>query len=123
EHRPLRRCCPPDPQEDIPMTTRVAYETGARKLEPRTGPDPSDEFSQKAAENKKPPHGMGLIDREDHHERSEADKSDLQQERDAAGQSEDNHAGGSNDGTTSANPRVLSGDESVERSQDLQFSN
>jgi hypothetical protein len=30
-------------------------------------------------------------------------------ESDAAGQSEKNHKGGSNDGTVSANPRVLSG--------------
>lgn len=33
-------------------------------------------------------------------------------EGDAKGQSEKNHAGGSNDGVSSANPRVLSGSES-----------
>ncbi|MGO4833013.1 hypothetical protein AB4144_12085 [Rhizobiaceae sp. 2RAB30] len=38
------------------------YETGGRKLPERTGPDPSDEFSQDAAENKKPPLGMGLTE-------------------------------------------------------------
>ncbi|MGO4831969.1 hypothetical protein AB4144_06665 [Rhizobiaceae sp. 2RAB30] len=41
------------------------YETGGRKPSERTGPDPSDEFSQKAAENKKPPLGMGLTERVD----------------------------------------------------------
>ncbi len=35
-------------------------ETGARKLEPHRGSDPSDAFSQKAAENNKPRDGMGL---------------------------------------------------------------
>jgi hypothetical protein len=44
------------------MPTETAYEHGARKLEPRTGPDPSDDFSQEAAENKKPPLGMGLTE-------------------------------------------------------------
>ncbi len=33
-------------------------------------------------------------------------------EKDARGQSEKNHKGGSNDGVSSANPRVLSGNES-----------
>lgn len=42
------------------MPTETAYEHGARKLTPRTGPDPNDDFSQDAAENKKPPHGIGL---------------------------------------------------------------
>lgn len=44
------------------MPTQTAYEHGARKLEPRTGPDPNDDFSQEAAENKKPPDGMGLTE-------------------------------------------------------------
>ncbi len=35
-------------------------ETGARKYPARTGQDPSDAFSQKAAENKKPAKGGGL---------------------------------------------------------------
>jgi hypothetical protein len=99
------------------MPEHSEYETGARILKSATGPDPRDAFSQKAAENKKPPLGMGLTEKSDR-ERSEADKSDLRggrtggPESDAKGQSEQNHAGGSNDGTTSANPRVLSGDES-----------
>lgn len=35
-------------------------ETGARKYPPKTGYDPSDDFSQDAAENKKPKDGVGL---------------------------------------------------------------
>ncbi len=35
-------------------------ETEATKYPARTGPDPSDNFSQDAAANKKPPGGMGL---------------------------------------------------------------
>jgi hypothetical protein len=42
------------------MTTKPEYYTGARKPQPATGPDPSDDFSQEAAENRKPPLGMGL---------------------------------------------------------------
>lgn len=38
--------------------------------------------------------------------------SDASPERDARGQSESKHAGGSNDGVSSANPRVLSGKKS-----------
>ncbi len=97
------------------MVKKTAYEHGARELKPRKGPDPSDDFSQKAAENKKPPLGIGLT--EANHERSENDKSDLRDgdrgnpEADAQGQSEKNHAGGSNDGVSSANPRVLSHDD------------
>lgn len=41
------------------------YETGARKFPPSLGPDPSDEFSQDAAKNAKPPLGMGLAERLD----------------------------------------------------------
>ncbi|SMH53953.1 hypothetical protein [Mesorhizobium australicum] len=95
------------------MPEITAYEHGARKLEARTGPDPSDEFSQDAAENRKPPLGIGLTEKVDRH-RSETDKSDFRDmtpEKDAEGQFEDRHAGGSNDGVTSANPRVLSGNE------------
>lgn len=58
------------------MPDKTAYEHGARELKPLTGPDPRDEFSQKAAENKKPPHGTGLS--ETSRERSETHKSDLQ---------------------------------------------
>lgn len=36
------------------MSRKTAYESGARKLEPRTGPDPSDDFSQDAAANGRP---------------------------------------------------------------------
>ena len=35
-------------------------ETGATKYPTRTGPDPSDAFSQDAAGNKKPKDGIGL---------------------------------------------------------------
>lgn len=58
------------------MTEKTAYEHGARKLMPLTGPDPNDDFSQKAAENKPPRGGVGLT--EPTEERSETDKSDLQ---------------------------------------------
>src|SRR4051812_49424351 len=98
------------------MANNTAYEHGARKLKEHIGPDSSDDFSQEAAENKKPANGMGLTEKSSQ-ERSEADKSDLRgsgtgsPEEDAAGQSESNHAGGSNNGMSSANPRVLSGDE------------
>jgi hypothetical protein len=51
-------------------------ETGARHLPARTGRDARDDFSQKAAENKKPPRGMGLTDAPGEH--SENDKSDFQ---------------------------------------------
>lgn len=97
------------------MIKKTAYEHGARELKPRQGPDPSDDFSQKAAENKKPPLGIGLT--EATHERSENDKSDLRDgdrgnpETDAQGQSEKKHAGGRNNGVSSANPRVLSNDD------------
>ena len=96
------------------MIKKTVYEHGARGLKPRRGPDPRDDFSQKAAENKKPPLGIGLT--ETTHERSENDKSDLRDgdrgnpETDAQGQSEKKHAGGSNNGVSSANPRVLSND-------------
>jgi len=96
------------------MPDNTAYEHGARKLKPLTGPDPSDAFSQDAAENKKPPNRMGLTEQPDI-ERSETDKSDLRgavtgsPEEDAAGQPESNHAGGSNDGVANANSRVQSG--------------
>lgn len=95
------------------MAKVTAYEHGARKLRAKTGPDPSDEFSQDAAENRKPPLGVGLSEKVDRH-RSETDKSDFRDsnpETDAEGQVEDRHAGGSNDGVVSANPRVLSGNE------------
>lgn len=55
---------------------KVAYEHGARTLKPLKGPDPGDDFSQKAAENRKPPGGIGLTDPPKEH--SEHDKSDLQ---------------------------------------------
>ena len=97
------------------MAEKTAYEHGARKLEPLKGPDPHDDFSQKAAENKKPPLGLGPTEKTS--ERRETDKSDLQDNRDggpeadAQGQSEKRHAGGSNEGVSSANPRVLSGND------------
>jgi hypothetical protein len=98
------------------MVNQTAYEHGARKLKEHSGPDPNDDFSQEAAENKKPPNGMGLTEASTE-QRSEYDKSDFRGEgtgspqEDARGQFETNHAGGSNNGMSSANPRVLSGDE------------
>ena len=97
------------------MADKTAYEHGARDLNPLNGSDPNDAFSQEAAENRKPPLGIGLAEKT--FERSENDKSDLSDtkggrpEADAQGQSEKRHAGGDNDGVSSANPRVLSGDE------------
>lgn len=41
------------------MPEKSAYETGARKYPARTGPDPSDAFSQDAAGNKPPASGVG----------------------------------------------------------------
>ena len=41
------------------MIKKTVYEHGARGLKPRRGPDPRDDFSQTAAENKKPPLGIG----------------------------------------------------------------
>jgi hypothetical protein len=101
------------------MTEKTAYEHGARELKPLKGPDPHDDFSQEAAENKKPPLGMGISEKID--ERSENDKSDLtdgkggKPEADAQGQSAKRHAGGSNDGVSSANPRVRLANDMDER--------
>lgn len=76
------------------MPKPTQYETGARKLQPATGPDPRDDFSQKAAENRKPPLGIGLTESID--ERSETDKSDLQDQATEigaeGGQTESTHA-------------------------------
>jgi len=47
------------------MPDKVRYEHGARKATPLTGPDPNDDFSQDAAENRKPPQGLGLTERVD----------------------------------------------------------
>lgn len=96
------------------MTEKTAYEHGAREPKPLKGSDPHDAFSQEAAENKKPPLGIGLTQKV--HGRSETHKSDLRgskgvPEADAQGQTEKRHAGGSNDGISSADPRVLSGDD------------
>ena len=94
------------------MTEKTAYEHGARELKPLKDPDPHDDFSQEAAENKKPPLGIGKSEKID--ERSENDKSDLtdgkggKPEADAQGQSA-KHAGANKDGESSVNPRVLSG--------------
>ena len=87
------------------MAEKTAYEHGARKLMPLKGPDPNDAFSQKAAENKKPPSGIGLT--EPSNERSENEKSDLtdgrgKPEADAQGQSAKRYAGGSNHRVSSA---------------------
>lgn len=47
------------------MTDENDRETGARKLMPKTRPDVTDEFSQKAAENKRPPTGVGNTEQVD----------------------------------------------------------
>lgn len=47
------------------MPEKFAYETGARKYPARTGPDPSDDFSQDAAANKPPANGVGLTEKVD----------------------------------------------------------
>ena len=94
--------------------TKPMYESGVQKPGVPHGPDPHNEFSQEAAKNKKPPNGVGLSENPGF-ERSETDKSDFRgsahPEADARGQSESNHAGGGNDGVSSANPRALSGNE------------
>ena len=45
------------------MSHIVSYEHGTRKLMSQDGPDPSDEFSQKAADNRKPALGAGLSEK------------------------------------------------------------
>lgn len=52
-------------------------ETGERVPIEKTWRDANDEVSQKAAENKRPPSGVGLTEKLS--ERSESDKSDLTQ--------------------------------------------
>ena len=47
------------------MPDTVQYEHGARKATPKTHPDPNDDFSQDAADNRKPPLGLGLTERID----------------------------------------------------------
>lgn len=47
------------------MPQKTAFETGARKYPARTGPDPSDDFSQDAAGNKPPGKGEGLAGKAD----------------------------------------------------------
>ena len=47
------------------MTRKPEYYTGARKPLPVTGLDPSDDFSDGAAENRKPPLGIGLTEKVD----------------------------------------------------------
>ena len=42
------------------MPEKSNYETGARKFPAKQDADASDDFSQEAAENKKPADGMGL---------------------------------------------------------------
>jgi hypothetical protein len=97
------------------MAEKTAYEQEARELKPLKGPDPHDAFSQKAAENKKPPLGIGLTEKV--HERSETHKSDLTDssagvpEAEAAAQFKGSRADRSNSGMSSGNPRALSGDD------------
>jgi len=98
------------------MPENTAYETGGRVPKAASKDQLQEEVSQKAAENRKPPLGIGLTEKVDQ-ERSETDKSDYQDlkptnpENDAKGQSEANHAGGRNSGISSADPRNLSGKE------------
>lgn len=88
------------------MPERTEYETGARVTKVATNDQLHQDFSRKAAENRKPPLGMGPTERSAQ-ERSETDRSDLRNARphnpedDARGQSEANHQGGTNDGITS----------------------
>ena len=46
------------------MNNQNRRETGATKYPTNTDPDPSDQFSQDAAENEKPRKGMGLTRRQ-----------------------------------------------------------
>ncbi|PSJ50524.1 hypothetical protein C7I85_30045 [Mesorhizobium soli] len=41
------------------MVQKARYDVSAWKLQPLTGPDPHDDFSQDAATNKRPKHGVG----------------------------------------------------------------
>ena len=63
------------------------YEIGANVLKSVTGPDPRDNFSQKAAKNRKPRFRIGLSEKSAL-ERSEADKSDLRDTSTGSPQSE-----------------------------------
>lgn len=56
------------------MPTKAEYEHGARKLEPLTGKDPSDDFSQDAAKNRKPKAGAGLSKQPDKAPRDTLDR-------------------------------------------------
>jgi hypothetical protein len=47
------------------MTDKPAYELGARKPMTKDTPDANDKFSQKAAENRKPPLGIGIAEKVD----------------------------------------------------------
>jgi hypothetical protein len=47
------------------MQEKWEYESGARKYPARTGPDPSDDFSQDAAGNKPPGKGRGISEKVD----------------------------------------------------------
>lgn len=41
------------------MVQKASYDVSAWKLQSLTGPDPSDDFSQDAATNKRPKDGVG----------------------------------------------------------------
>jgi hypothetical protein len=41
------------------MVQKASYDVSAWKLQALTGPDPSDDFSQDAAKNKRPKGGVG----------------------------------------------------------------
>lgn len=59
------------------MPEHTEYETGARVAKVATKGQLHEDFSQKAAENRKPPLSVGLTEKSAQ-ERSETDKSDLQ---------------------------------------------
>ncbi|MHA6641108.1 hypothetical protein [Mesorhizobium sp. A623] len=66
------------------MREKSAYETGARKYPARTGPDPSDAFSQDAAGNKPPASGVGLTENADDPRKDERKSSRKPGHKDAS---------------------------------------
>lgn len=58
------------------MPDKVSYEHGARKLMAQDTSDPNDEFSQKAAENRKPALGVGLTEKADPKKKPPPDPAD-----------------------------------------------
>ena len=53
------------------MPNKNQRETGGRELRPKSEPDANEEFSQEAAENRKPPGGVGNTESlSDHNEKT-----------------------------------------------------